>query len=157
MKQRKGRHFSLESPGLVSAPSSWCLHASHAHHLTSSPCLVSSQAGLIMQLPSTARPLAPVCIARCRLTFLAPGQTCLFPPRLHRQLIYIYGSLTSQPNYLLLSANGCRQLLILLLKHLPPSPLPHSQLLVVLPCHNPSPSYIILAVYALARRCLRCG
>ena len=45
-------------------------------------------------------------------------------------------------NYLLLSANDCRQLLILLLKHLPPSPLPHSQLLVVLPCHNPSPSYI---------------
>ena len=47
--------------------------------------------------------------AGCRLTLLAPGPACLFPSRLHRQLIYIYIYMvsTSQPIYLPLPANGC--------------------------------------------------
>jgi len=45
-EKKSGRNFSVESPGLLLAPSSWCLHASHANHLASSPYLVSSQAGL---------------------------------------------------------------------------------------------------------------
>jgi len=38
---------SQSSPGFVLAPSSWCRHASHAHHLPSPPCLVSSQASVV--------------------------------------------------------------------------------------------------------------
>ena len=85
---------SQSSPGFVLAPSSWCRHASHAHHLPSPPCLVSSQAGFGMQCYSPLHARWPQCVYRGRVQAdpVCPWSSLLVPPRLHRQLIYTYGS-----------------------------------------------------------------
>ena len=58
---------SQSSPGFVLAPSSWCRHASHAHHPPSPPCLVSSQAGFGMQCYSPPHARWPQCVYRGRV------------------------------------------------------------------------------------------
>ena len=66
---------SQSSPGFVLAPSSWCRHASHAHHLPSPPCLVSPKRGLACSATFHHTPVGPsVCTeAGCRLTLFTPG------------------------------------------------------------------------------------
>ena len=83
---------SQSSPGFILAPSSWCRHASHAHHLPSLPCLVSSQAGFGMQCYSPPHARWPQCVYRGRVQAdpVYPWSSLLAPPRLHRQLIYTY-------------------------------------------------------------------
>ena len=75
------------------APSSWCRHASHAHHLPSPPCLVSSQAGFGMQCYSPLHARWPQCVYRGRVQAdpVYLWSSLHAPPRLHRQLIYTYG------------------------------------------------------------------
>ena len=67
----------------------------HAPHLPSPPCLVSSQAGFGMQCYCTLHHARwPQCVYRGRVqddpVYL--WSSLHAPPRLHRQLIYTYGS-----------------------------------------------------------------
>ena len=84
---------SQSFPGFVLAPASWCRHASHAHHLLSPPCLVSSQAGFGMQCCSPLHARWPQCVYRGRVQAdpVYLWSSLHAPPRLRRQLIYTYG------------------------------------------------------------------
>jgi len=84
---------SQSFPGFVLAPSSWCRHASHAHHPPSPPCLVSSQAGFGMQCYSPLHARWPQCVCRGRVQAdpVHLWSSLHAPPRLRRQLIYTYG------------------------------------------------------------------
>ena len=75
---------SQSSSGFILAPSSWCRHASHARHLPSPPCLVSSQAGFGMQCYSPPHARWPQCVYRGRVQAdpVYPWSSLLAPPRL---------------------------------------------------------------------------
>ena len=151
---------SQSSPGSMLAPSSWCLHALHAHHPPSPPCLVSSQAGFGMQCCSPLHARWPQCVYRGRVQAdpVYLWSSLHAPPRLHRQLIYTYGF--SPHN---LTTFRFR----LWLPSAPASPpeastaifssafLPSRRSFLLPPV--PLLHYFFFAAYALARRCLRCG
>ncbi len=136
---------SQSSPGSMLAPSSWCRHASHAHHPPSPPCLVSSQAGFGMQCYSPPHARWPQCVYRGRVQAdpVYLWSSLHAPPRLHRQLIYTYGF---SPHNL----TTFRFRLWLPSAPAPPPEassafsLPPSHLLVVLSCHHLSPSALFL-------------
>ena len=82
---------SQSFPGFVLAPSSWCRHASHAHHLPSPPCLVSSQAGFGMQCysPLQTRTLGPPWSVR---GLLMKSYLNLIHVRPSRLLVFVVGA-----------------------------------------------------------------
>ena len=90
---------SQSSPGFVLAPSSWCRHASHAHHPPSPPCLVSSQAGFGMQCYSLLHARWPQCVYRGQVQAdpVYLWSSLHAPPRLRRQLIYTYANYLPLP------------------------------------------------------------
>lgn len=69
------------------------MHHTHAHHLPSPPCLVSSQAGFGMQCYSPPHARWPQCVYRGRVQAdpVYLWSSLHAPPRLRRQLIYTYG------------------------------------------------------------------
>ena len=149
---------SQSSPGSMLAPSSWCRHASHAHHPPSPPCLVSSQAGFGMQCYSPLHARWPQCVYRGRVQ--ADSVYLWFslhaPPRLRRQLIYTYG----------FSPHNLTTFRFRLWLPSAPALPPEASTAVFSSAFSPSrrsflpppvPLLHYFPAYALARRCLRCG